>query len=149
MAERYRTPEAVMRETATPETMWGANSGVGCRRCDSIEREGTCQSINSTTIRSARWICRRRRGSTRRSWGSRVGFRPPFKFPGLWLYNGGSYPDTFGVVHIIGIDPNDPSGLKEYLGDRDLTSLNGTGTVDHMAFRATGLSRHARQAAGA
>jgi hypothetical protein len=23
MAERYRTPEAVMRETATPETMWG------------------------------------------------------------------------------------------------------------------------------
>lgn len=25
MAERYRTPEAVMRETATPETMWGAN----------------------------------------------------------------------------------------------------------------------------
>lgn len=71
--------------------------------------------------------------------GFSVGFRPPFKFPGLWLYNGGSYPDTFGVVHIIGIDPNDPTGLKEYLGDRDLTSLHGTGTVDHMAFRATGL----------
>jgi 2-polyprenyl-6-methoxyphenol hydroxylase-like FAD-dependent oxidoreductase len=25
MAERYRSPEAVMRETATPETMWSAN----------------------------------------------------------------------------------------------------------------------------
>ena len=43
-------------------------------------------------------------------------------------------------MQIIGIDPNDPSGLKEYLGDRDLASLKGTGTVDHMAFRATGLS---------
>jgi len=72
--------------------------------------------------------------------GFTVGFRPPFNFPGLWLYNGGSYPDTLGVVHIIGIDPKDPSGLKEYLGDRDLASLKGTGTVDHMAFRATGLS---------
>jgi catechol 2,3-dioxygenase-like lactoylglutathione lyase family enzyme len=72
--------------------------------------------------------------------GFTIGFRPPFEFPGLWLYNGGSYPDTFGVVHIIGIDPKDPSGLKAYLGDRDLSSLKGTGTVDHMAFRATGLS---------
>ena len=70
-----------------------------------------------------------------------VGFRPPFKFPGLWLYNGGSYPETFGVVHIIGVDPEDPEGLKEYLGDRDLASLKGTGTVDHMAFRATGLAQ--------
>ena len=73
--------------------------------------------------------------------GFTVGFRPPFKFPGLWLYNGGSYPETFGVVHIIGVDPNDAEGLKEYLGDRDLSALSGTGTVDHMAFRATGLEQ--------
>lgn len=73
--------------------------------------------------------------------GFTIGFRPPFKFPGLWLYNGGSYPETLGVVHIIGVDLNDPSGLKEYLGDRDLESLDGTGTVDHMAFRATGLAQ--------
>ena len=72
--------------------------------------------------------------------GFQVGFRPPFKFPGLWLYNGASYPETTGVVHIIGIDLNDPAGLKEYLGDRDLESLKGTGTVDHMAFTATGLT---------
>ena len=73
--------------------------------------------------------------------GFTVGFRPPFKFPGVWLYNGGTYPETFGVVHIIGIDPKDPEGLKEYLGDRDVASLKGTGTVDHMAFRATGLAQ--------
>jgi catechol 2,3-dioxygenase-like lactoylglutathione lyase family enzyme len=72
--------------------------------------------------------------------GFTVGFRPPFKFPGIWLYNGAQYPETTGVVHIIGIDSNDPQGLKDYLGDRDVTSLQGTGTVDHMAFVATGLA---------
>ena len=72
--------------------------------------------------------------------GFREGFRPPFKFPGLWLYNDVPYPDSYGVVHIIGVDPGDPEGLKEYLGDRDLESLKGTGTVDHMAFNATGLA---------
>ena len=72
--------------------------------------------------------------------GFAVGFRPPFKFPGIWLYNGAQYPETTGVVHIIGIDPSDPQGLKDYLGDRDITSLQGTGPVDHMAFVATGLA---------
>lgn len=71
--------------------------------------------------------------------GFNVGFRPPFQFPGIWLYNGAQYPETTGVVHIIGIDPDDPQGLKDYLGDRDVASLQGTGTVDHMAFTATGL----------
>ena len=32
------------------------------------------------------------------------------------------------------------SDLKEYLGDRDLDTLKGTGTVDHMAFTATHLA---------
>lgn len=72
--------------------------------------------------------------------GFSVGFRPPFRFPGIWLYNGAQYPETTGVVHIIGIDPNDPQGLKDYLGDRDVASLQGTGSVDHMAFAATGLA---------
>ena len=71
--------------------------------------------------------------------GFEVGFRPNFDFPGIWLYNGAQYPETTGVVHIIGIDPANPEGLKAYLGDRDLESLKGTGTVDHMAFNATGL----------
>ena len=71
--------------------------------------------------------------------GFEAGFRPNFDFPGIWLYNGAHYPDTTGVVHIIGIDLQNPEGLKAYLGDRDLESLKGTGTVDHMAFNATGL----------
>ena len=70
--------------------------------------------------------------------GFEVGFRPDFDFPGVWLYNG-SQSGSYGVVHIIGIDPSNPEGLKAYLGDRDVSSLNGTGTVDHMAFTATGL----------
>ncbi|SAL04413.1 glyoxalase/bleomycin resistance protein/dioxygenase [Caballeronia calidae] len=69
--------------------------------------------------------------------GFREGFRPPFNFPGIWLYNG-SDESEFGVVHIIGIDPNDPSGLVDYLGDKGLPET-GTGTVDHIAFLATGL----------
>lgn len=72
--------------------------------------------------------------------GFTAGFRPPFKFPGIWFYNGAQYPETTGVVHIIGIDPDDPQGLKDYLGDRDVASLQGTGTVDHMAFAATGVA---------
>jgi catechol 2,3-dioxygenase-like lactoylglutathione lyase family enzyme len=72
--------------------------------------------------------------------GFEVGYRPSFDFPGLWLYNGTRPPESYGVVHIIGVDPNNPEGLKAYLGDRDLDSLNGTGTVDHMAFAATGLA---------
>ena len=71
--------------------------------------------------------------------GFEPGFRPPFDFPGLWLYNGAAYPESCGVVHVIGIDPANPEGLKAYLGDRDVASLSGTGTVDHLAFTATGL----------
>ncbi|MDB5839581.1 MAG: hypothetical protein JWQ23_1533 [Herminiimonas sp.] len=70
--------------------------------------------------------------------GFREGYRPEFKFPGLWLYMGGDETD-FGTVHIIGIDPNDPQGLIDYLGDKSLDRLKGTGTVDHIAFLADGL----------
>ncbi|HDR9882298.1 TPA: glyoxalase [Burkholderia cenocepacia] len=70
--------------------------------------------------------------------GFREGFRPPFSFPGIWLYNGDDESD-FGIVHIIGVDPDDPSGLVAYLGDKALPQT-GTGTVDHIAFLATGLA---------
>jgi catechol 2,3-dioxygenase-like lactoylglutathione lyase family enzyme len=70
--------------------------------------------------------------------GLREGFRPPFRFPGIWLYRGGDEAD-FGVVHIIGIDRDDPQGLKDYLGDKEEAALSGTGAVDHVAFLATGL----------
>lgn len=67
------------------------------------------------------------------------GFRPPFKFPGIWLYKGEDEAD-FGVVHIIGIDRDDPQGLKDYLGDKSEADLIGTGVVDHVAFLADGLA---------
>lgn len=69
--------------------------------------------------------------------GLREGFRPPFNFPGAWLYNGDDESD-FGVVHLIGVDERDPSGLHKYLGDKALGT--GTGTLDHLAFIATGVS---------
>jgi catechol 2,3-dioxygenase-like lactoylglutathione lyase family enzyme len=63
------------------------------------------------------------------------GPRPEFPFPGAWLYHGEQ-----AVVHIVGIDPNDSSGLKEYLGDRALGSAEGSGNFDHIAFTADDLA---------
>ena len=72
--------------------------------------------------------------------GLAVGPRPPFPFPGLWLYAGDTAHYANAVVHIIGIDRSDPVGLKQYLGDRSEASLQGTGAVDHLAFFSTGLA---------
>ena len=72
--------------------------------------------------------------------GLAVGPRPPFPFPGLWLYAGDTALYSNAVVHIIGIDRNDPAGLKQYLGERSEASLQGTGAVDHLAFFSTGLA---------
>jgi catechol 2,3-dioxygenase-like lactoylglutathione lyase family enzyme len=69
------------------------------------------------------------------------GPRPNFPFPGAWLYNGDTSDYSNSVVHIIAIDKNDPAGLKQYLGDRDASSLQGSGAVDHIAFFTTGLSK--------
>ena len=70
--------------------------------------------------------------------GFREGFRPPFDFPGLWLYKGDDEAE-YGVVHIIGIDPDAPQGLVEYLGDKSEESLHGSAAIDHLAFLATDL----------
>jgi catechol 2,3-dioxygenase-like lactoylglutathione lyase family enzyme len=72
--------------------------------------------------------------------GLKVGPRPPFAFPGLWLYQGDTTVWANAAVHIIGFDTSSPGGLKDYLGDRDESSLQGTGVVDHVAFFATGLA---------
>ena len=72
--------------------------------------------------------------------GLTVGPRPEFPFPGLWMYRGDHGDVANAVVHIIGMYPNDPEGLKRYLGDRDVSSLKGSGAVDHIAFFADGLS---------
>ena len=65
--------------------------------------------------------------------GLEVGPRPNFPFPGVWLYQGEA-----AVVHVVGIDPDDPSGLKDYLGDKPRGDKpgteSGTGAIDHIAF---------------
>lgn len=68
--------------------------------------------------------------------GLREGFRPAFDFPGAWLYNGEDEAD-FGVVHLIGVDADNPSGLHAYLGDK--AAASGTGSLDHLAFIATNV----------
>lgn len=65
--------------------------------------------------------------------GLTEGARPPFPFPGAWMYQAGD-----AVVHIVGYDPNDAEGLKGYLGDKELAG-SGTGTIDHVAFTADDL----------
>ncbi len=61
--------------------------------------------------------------------GLENGFRPPFKFPGAWLYAQG-HP----IVHILEISGADDL-LKDYLGDRQ--TISGTGSVDHIALECT------------
>jgi catechol 2,3-dioxygenase-like lactoylglutathione lyase family enzyme len=72
--------------------------------------------------------------------GMSAGPRPNFDFPGYWMYIGSHDSVANAVVHIIGMDKNDPEGLKKYLGDRDVSSLKGSGAVDHIAFFATGMA---------
>lgn len=76
--------------------------------------------------------------------GFKEGFRPPFSFPGLWLYIGGDESD-YGVVHIIGVDRNESSGLADYLGERAEDVLNGSGALDHVAFFASDLPEMRRR----
>jgi catechol 2,3-dioxygenase-like lactoylglutathione lyase family enzyme len=72
--------------------------------------------------------------------GFREGFRPAFKFPGIWLYHGEDEAD-YGVVHIVGIDPDNPEGLTDYLGEIDPSTLHGSAAVDHLAFLAKDLAQ--------
>jgi len=77
--------------------------------------------------------------------GLTVGPRPAFKFPGLWLYNGKPPADldhaqgNYGIVHVMGVDPDDPQGLIDTVGYVDPETLNaGTGALDHVALSVTG-----------
>ena len=72
--------------------------------------------------------------------GLTVGPRPAFPFPGLWMYRGDHGDVANAVVHIIGTDRTEEAGLDDYLGERDETKLRGTGSIDHVAFFADGLS---------
>ena len=63
--------------------------------------------------------------------GLEDGKRPDFPFPGAWLYT-----DSTAVIHLIGVDPDDPSGLQRYVGGEiSSETLQGSGAFDHIAFR--------------
>src|SRR5271169_5977546 len=47
----------------------------------------------------------------------RIGFRPPFNFPGVWLYPEQDESE-FGAVHLIGVDPRSREGLRHRLIER-------------------------------
>lgn len=66
--------------------------------------------------------------------GLRRGYRPPFRFQGLWLYADEDETD-FGVVHLIEDTKKmdaDPCGQAGPFG------APSTGRLDHVAFLATG-----------
>ena len=61
------------------------------------------------------------------------GAHPDFKFPVCWLYIGAT-----DVIHITEGGANVSENRKRYLGQQS-DAVEGTGVIDHMAFRCTGL----------
>ena len=65
--------------------------------------------------------------------GMRVGPSPDFKFPVCWLYLG-----ERDVVHVTEGGAKVSENRKRYVGQESLAT-SGSGAIDHIAFRATGL----------
>tara|TARA_B100000678_G_scaffold272078_1_gene261254 strand:- start:189 stop:620 length:432 start_codon:yes stop_codon:yes gene_type:complete len=61
--------------------------------------------------------------------GMRVGERPPFDFPGYWIYLGET-----ACVHLIAADSN--PAMESYVGAKE-GNLEGSGAIDHVAFRGS------------
>lgn len=67
--------------------------------------------------------------------GLKIGPRPPFDFPGAWLYfDSDTDVASQGCVHLIGPDPTGAS--SRYLGLRRPGPGTSTGALDHIAFLA-------------
>jgi catechol 2,3-dioxygenase-like lactoylglutathione lyase family enzyme len=66
--------------------------------------------------------------------GMRDGPHPDFRFPVCWLYLG----DT-DVLHLTEGGTKVSENRLKYLGQQS-TAVTGSGVIDHVAFRATGLS---------
>ena len=67
--------------------------------------------------------------------GMRAGPHPDFGFPVHWMYLGDA-----DVVHIGPSAKMAGAIQKQYLGRTSQKSEEGTGAIDHIAFRATGLA---------
>lgn len=66
--------------------------------------------------------------------GMNEGWHPEFNFPVVWMYLDGK-----DVVHISQSAKNATDNQKTYLGRTSQNTGAGTGALDHIAFRATGL----------
>jgi catechol 2,3-dioxygenase-like lactoylglutathione lyase family enzyme len=66
--------------------------------------------------------------------GMRVGPSPDFKFPVYWMYLGDK-----DVLHLTQGGANTSENRKKYLGQQS-EATKGSGVVDHVAFRCTGLA---------
>ena len=66
--------------------------------------------------------------------GFRVGPNPDFKFPVCWLYLGDR-----DVIHVTEGGANTSENRRKYLGQQS-EALAGTGVIDHIAFRCSGLA---------
>ena len=67
--------------------------------------------------------------------GMREGPHPDFKFPVCWLYLGEE-----PVLHIAEGGANVSENRLKYLGQQS-EDIHGSGVVDHIAFRASGLKQ--------
>jgi catechol 2,3-dioxygenase-like lactoylglutathione lyase family enzyme len=67
--------------------------------------------------------------------GMRSGPHPDFGFPVHWMYIG-----SLDVVHIGPSAKGASERQRQYLGRTSQDSGTGTGALDHIAFRATGLA---------
>ena len=65
--------------------------------------------------------------------GMTVGYNPDFKMPVYWLYLGEK-----DVLHLTVGGDNPSENRLKYLGQQS-TDTFGSGVVDHVAFRCTGL----------
>ena len=70
--------------------------------------------------------------------GFEVGYRPPFDFAGYWLYLNGT-----PCVH-LGTAESSPE-VEYYLGKREGTVGEGTGALDHVAFRGEDFPEYKRR----
>jgi len=66
--------------------------------------------------------------------GMHAGYTPDFKFPVCWLYIGDR-----DVVHVTGGGAQVSENRKRYVG-QESQATSGSGVIDHIAFRATGLA---------
>jgi catechol 2,3-dioxygenase-like lactoylglutathione lyase family enzyme len=66
--------------------------------------------------------------------GLKVGFAPDFKFPVYWLYLGDQ-----DVLHLTQGGKKVSQNRLKYVGQQS-DATEGTGVIDHVGFRATGLN---------